>query len=148
MALDEENRQTSALCWWKIVQLLMTPMPLVLNPHAPSWWRPFIQNFGCDKDWSVPVWQSCKSGQGFALREERATVQNYMPSVWSNITSDTLNFLLELLKEGATLALTKSTTLHSNVEHIDQEPRKTACLRLRSGVRFHMAFENECLTLM
>ena len=70
-----------------------------------------------------------------------------MPSVRSNIASDALNFSLELLKEGATQAITKCATLHSNVEHIDQEPRKSACLRLRSGVQFYMASDNGCLTL-
>ena len=59
-----------------------------------------------------------------------------MPSIRINITSDALNFSLEFLKEGATLALTKCTTFHSNVEHIDQEPRKSACLRLRSASDF------------
>ena len=98
----------------------------------------------------MPVWQSCKSGQIFALRDERATVGSYMPLVRSNITSDALHFMLELLKEGNTLALIKCTMLHTSVEHIDQEPRKMVCLRLRSGVQFHMAKlmpDPNCLSL-
>ena len=62
--------------------------------------------------------------------------------VRSNISSDALNFSLELLKEGATLALIKCTMLYTPVKHTDQKPRKSACLRLRSGVRFHAASEN------
>ena len=54
---------------------------------------------------------------------------------------------LELLKEGASLALITCSTLHNPVEHIDQEPREMICLRLRSGVRFHMVSENKFLTL-
>ena len=63
----------------EIVRLLMTPTPSVLRPHAPLGRRHFIRNFGCD--WSVPVWLSCKRGQIFALRDERAMLRSYMPSV-------------------------------------------------------------------
>ena len=120
-----------------IVRLLMTPMPSVRSPHAPSRQRPFIRNFGYDQEWRSLL---------FVMNVRRSEVI-IMPSVRNNTTSDALNFWLEFLKEGATLGLTKCTTFHSNVEHIDQEPRKSACLRLRSGVRFHMASENGCLTL-